>query len=329
MNNSPKSEKKARFIYLQTWAGERKSMKLIRIVFGLIGTICLLSAQTDTSKSLPIIDMHMHAYPAGYMGGMNTPNPVTGKPSTAASDEELMRATLKEMRRYNIVKAVASGPLQVVLRWKSAEPKRLIAGVYFDEVTSLPDVQRLRQHFIAGQLGVLGELVAQHVGLSLADSLFEPYLALAEELDIPVGVHTGLGPEGTPYTCCPKFRVTYGNPVLLEEVLVRHPKLRIYIMHGGWPYLEETKAIMSVYPQVYADLATINWIIPREEFHEYLRGLIRAGLGRRIMFGSDQMVWPEAIGMAIEGIESASFLSKEQKRDIFYNNAVRFLRLNE
>jgi uncharacterized protein len=31
--------------------------------------------------------------------------------------------------------------------------------------------------------------------------------------------------------------------------------------------------------------------------------------------------------MAIEGIESASFLTQEQKRDIFYNNAMRFLRL--
>jgi predicted TIM-barrel fold metal-dependent hydrolase len=254
---------------------------------------------------------------------------VTGKPSAAASDEELLQATLKEMRRYNIVKAVASGPLQVVLRWKSAEPEHIIGGAYLDEVTSLPDVERLRQHFMAGQLGVLGELVAQHVGLSLADPLFEPYLALAEELDIPVGIHTGLGPEGTPYTCCPKFRVMYGNPISFEEVLLRHPKLRLYIMHGGWPYLEATKAIMSVYPQVYADLAVIDWIIPREEFHEYLRGLIRAGLGKRIMFGSDQMVWPEAIAMAIEGIESAQFLSKEQKRDIFYNNAVRFLRLKE
>ena len=47
------------------------------------------------------------------------------------------------------------------------------------------------------------------------------------------------------------------------------------------------------------------------------------------MFGSDQMVWPEGIGMAIEGIESASFLTAEQKRDILYNNAVRFLRLDE
>jgi predicted TIM-barrel fold metal-dependent hydrolase len=304
-------------------------MKLLLIVFLLVEIPYFIYAQTATNKKLPIIDMHMHSFPAGYMGEVNIPNPVTGRSSGMASDRELMQATLKEMHRYNIVKAVASGPLEVMYRWKSEEPKRIIGGVHFDEITSLPDVKELRQQFTAGKLGVLGELAAQYVGLTLTDSLFEPYLALAEELDIPVGVHTGLGPEGTPYTCCPKFRVTYGNPILLEEVLIRHPKLRLYLMHGGWPYLEGTKAIMSVYPQVYADLAVINWIIPREEFHEYLRGLIRAGLGKRLMFGSDQMVWPEAIGMAIEGIESAIFLSKEQKRDIFYNNAARFLRLKE
>jgi hypothetical protein len=56
---------------------------------------------------------------------------------------------------------------------------------------------------------------------------------------------------------------------------------------------------------------------------------VRSGLGERLMFGSDQMVWPEAIGMAIEGIQSASFLTEEQKRDIFYNNAVRFFRLDK
>ncbi len=304
-------------------------MKTLLIVFGLVGIPCLLFAQTDTIKHLPIIDMHLHSFPAADSGEANMPNPVTGKLSSATSDVEIMQASFMEMRRYNIVKAVTSGPLEVLFRWKSAEPNIIIGGLYFYEGTSLPDVEQLRQLFIEGQLEVLGELAVQYVGLSLSDSLFEPYLTIAEELDIPVGVHTGLGPPETPYNCCPKFRVTYGNPVLLEEVLVKHPKLRIYLMHGGWPYLEETKAIMSVYPQVYADLATINWIIPREEFHEYLHGLIRAGFGERLMFGSDQMEWPEAIGMAIEGIESATFLSKEQKRDIFYNNAVRFLRLKE
>jgi predicted TIM-barrel fold metal-dependent hydrolase len=308
---------------------ERKIMTLLLIVSGFVGILCLISCQTATNKNLPIIDMHLHSFPAGYMGESSIPNPVTGRPSSSTSDKAIMEATLAEMHRYNITLAMTSGPLDVLYRWKSEAPERIIGGVHFDEVTTLPDVEQLRQQFMSGRLGALGELVAQHSGLTLTDSLFEPYLALAEELDIPVGVHTGLGPAGTPYTCCPKFRVTYGNPILLEEVLVKHPKLRLYIMHGGWPYLEETKAIMAVYPQVYADLATISWIIPREEFHEYLKDLIRAGFGKRLMFGSDQMVWPEAIGMAIEGIESAKFLSKEEKRDIFYNNAARFLKLKE
>jgi hypothetical protein len=59
-----------------------------------------------------------------------------------------------------------------------------------------------------------------------------------------------------------------------------------------------------------------------------LRRLVEAGFGKRIMFGSDQMNWPEALPRAIEAIETADFLGQEQKRDILYNNAVRFLRLD-
>jgi predicted TIM-barrel fold metal-dependent hydrolase len=64
-------------------------------------------------------------------------------------------------------------------------------------------------------------------------------------------------------------------------------------MHGGWPYLQDTIALMSVYPEVYVDVSVINWVIPRAEFHAYLKALVRAGFGKRIMFGSDQMIWPE------------------------------------
>jgi len=45
------------------------------------------------------------------------------------------------------------------------------------------------------------------------------------------------------------------------------------------------------------------------------------------MFGSDQMSWPDAIGMAVESIQRADFLSEQEKRDILYNNAARFLKL--
>ena len=56
---------------------------------------------------------------------------------------------------------------------------------------------------------------------------------------------------------------------------------------------------------------------------------VEAGLSKRIMFGSDQMQWPETIALAIDAIDTADFLTAEQKADIFYNNAARFLRLSE
>jgi hypothetical protein len=40
------------------------------------------------------------------------------------------------------------------------------------------------------------------------------------------------------------------------------------------------------------------------------------------------MGWPAAIGLAVEAIDSAPFLTADQKRDIFYNNAARFLKLD-
>jgi predicted TIM-barrel fold metal-dependent hydrolase len=56
---------------------------------------------------------------------------------------------------------------------------------------------------------------------------------------------------------------------------------------------------------------------------------MRAGLGKRVLFGSDQMYWPEAIGMAVDAVDAATFLTPADKRDIFYGNAVRYLQLEQ
>ena len=46
------------------------------------------------------------------------------------------------------------------------------------------------------------------------------------------------------------------------------------------------------------------------------------------MFGTDQFGFPEITSLAVEAVETASFLTPAQKRDIFYNNAARFFRLS-
>ena len=95
-------------------------------------------------------------------------------------------------------------------------------------------------------------------------------------------------------------------------------------MHMGFPWLQETKAIMHIYPQVYADIGVLDWNRPASEFYNYLKSFMESGFGKRIMFGSDQMAWPDAIPLAIQNVENAPFLTEEQKQDIFYNNAARF-----
>ena len=149
---------------------------------------------------------------------------------------------------------------------------------------------------------------------------------------MPAAIHTGFGQPRTAYDpSYPQFRAALGNPLYLEDALVRHPKLRAYLMHAGWPFLAETKAIMQLYPDVYADLASfaVNPGIPREEFYGYLQDLLRAGFGKRLMFGSALSTedWAQDIGDVVKLIAEAPFLTAEQKDDIFYGNAARFLGL--
>jgi uncharacterized protein len=330
--------------------------KLMRTMVWL-GLSCLVIVAAHAQERLPIIDMHLHAHsvasygptapqvctgdqPLLYLGldpaqPMNIervvrcPAPITA----AATDAELLQATLAALERHNIVYAVTAGPLEEVSKWRQAAPDRIIPAISFltGRAGGMQEggVEDLRQLYLQGKFAVFAEIGAQYEGMAPNDPSLDPFYALAEELDIPVGIHLGEGPPGAAYNLYPRYRAALGRPLLLEEVLVRHPGLRVYVMHAGWPLIEEMMAILYSHPQVYVDVAGENWGHPRKEFHHYLRRLVEAGFGQRILFGSDQMVWPQAIDLAVESISSAGFLSEEQKRDIFYNNAARFLRLSE
>lgn len=100
--------------------------------------------------------------------------------------------------------------------------------------------------------------------------------------------------------------------------------MKIFVCHAGWPFLEEMIGLLYAHPQVYVDISVINWALPKAE-----KRLVQAGFGDRIMYGSDQMQWPQSISKSIETIKSAPFLSEKQKRAILYDNAARFLELDE
>jgi hypothetical protein len=318
-----------------------------------LAALLILSASPLAARDRePILDMHLHAMHADQQGppplAMCTPvlrmpvwdqreayadtfNERLKRPPCAdpvwspITDEALMRESLEAMERLNII-GVASGPAERVAAWRKARPERIIPGLSFQLQPELTPAA-VRALHSSGALAVFGEVTTQYAGIAPDDPRLEPYWALAEELDIPVAIHVGTGPTGVIYLGASGYRARLHSALTMEEVLVRHPKLRVYLAHAGYPMIDDLLALLYAHPQVYVDVGVIVFTQPRAAFYRYIQRIEEAGFGDRIMFGSDQMVWPGVIERSVRVIEEAPFLTPERKRDILYNNAARFLRL--
>lgn len=316
--------------------------------------ICLLSLAANGQERLPIIDVHMHALHADDQGpppvAMCTPmpapvwdpaipygevfmgmlkNPPCNDPVwSPTTDEELRSRTIAVVKQQNVF-GILSGTQDVVAAWKEAAPGRFYSGLGFQLGPGAPTTEDLERLHLNGKLDVLAEVTNQYLGIAPDDDRMEPYWELAEKLDIPVGIHVGNGPPGVIYLGADGYRARLHSALTLEEVLVRHPRLRVYIMHAGYPMIDDLLTVMYAHPQVYVGVGVIVYTQPRPAFYRFLERIFEAGFGKRVMFGSDHMVWPETIERSIRVIEEAPFLGEEQIRDVLYNNAARFIRLTD
>ena len=307
--------------------------------------------QNTTEKAPPVIDVHVHAMDESFPGMSATcPNesqflasdPRTKEAPFGWSQEECtpkltpaakgqyIKEVVAEMERLNVT-AVVFGDPKSVQKWKDAAPGRVIPGTSFNEGMTpgarVP-LDQLRKDFSQDGFKVMGEIGLQYEGLSPSDPSVDQYFALAEELDIPVAIHMGTGGSGRANIAMPKFRGSMGNPLLLEELLARHPKLRVQVMHAGYPMIDNMLTLLQANSHVYVDVAGLIWSYPLKEVNRYIQRLVDAGFEDRVMFGTDQFQWPKLMAYSISIIQNADYLTPEQKRDILYNNAARFLRLD-
>jgi len=299
-------------------------MKLVCVAALLILVFNASFVLAQENWSGPIIDVHMH-------GPLKEE---WGPP---------IEMWLEKFDQLNVKKVVVAAYPENLAKWVPKAPKQLIPSLMFpcfvpdiehcfSGDADFPDVIWLRKEVQAGRIQSFGEVVSELYGIFPGDAILEPYFALAEEFDIPFGLHMGPGPEWmvetTPiYSRRPEFQISAGNPLELEPVLRRHPKLRLFVMHAGWPMGDEMLTILWHNPNVYIEVGNLQNAINRAEYYRYLRRLVDAGFGDRIMYGSD--VGLDTYGEGIRAIVDAEFLTEAQKRDILYNNAARFLRLTD
>ena len=308
-------------------------------------------AGRTSDRSAPVIDMHVHAmlrtlatpimacpgnrpltYPAADPAKTISENDLVSceRPiPSATSPDELRDRTIAELRAHNVRRAVVMARTEALPGWLERAPDLVIPAT-FPLNSDASALDALRQAHRSGRATVFAEIGTQYIGKRADDPLYEPFWALAEELDVPVGIHLGEGNPGQDRSdSSDRYRASLTSPFQLEEVLIRHPRLRLYVMHAASPLTDEMIAMLFEYPTLYVDVAANDWNMPRAQFYDQLKRMVDAGFSQRILFGSDQTLFPQAIGLAIDTIEDAPFLTAKQKRDILYNNAARFLRLSK
>jgi uncharacterized protein len=286
----------------------------------LLLLILLVSFEVATTQ---IIDMHMHCYTQKDFWTGKARNGL----ASSKNAEEHLKETIEKMDGHDIRYAVICGTMESLDKYTNSD-KRFIPAYQDFEDTLIP-VQQFEDYIKSGKIKVFGEVMAVYKGLRLTDSVYQPYLAICEKYGIPVAYHSGGSFPNAQQSGWPKYRIALGDPFLVEDVLVKYPALKLYLMHAGENFFENSLRMMDGYPNLYADLGVEMWLHPmtKDFAVRFLRSAKEYGFLDRVMFGSDQMVWPEAITSSINFLNSLKFLSKEEKEKIFYKNAKTFLNL--
>ncbi|MHB8277901.1 MAG: amidohydrolase family protein [Candidatus Humimicrobiaceae bacterium] len=117
----------------------------------------------------------------------------------------------------------------------------------------------------------------------LQDYLIHHVINFAEEESIPVKIHTGMQDGYNNY-------INNSNPTLLLEIFNEYKNAKFVIMHGGYPYVNETVAIAKMFKNVYIDTCWLHIISPTAA-RNFLHQLIEAVPSNKVFgFGGDYYI---------------------------------------
>lgn len=155
--------------------------------------------------------------------------------------------------------------------------------------------------------------------LPISDRKMYPLYAKCIELDVPVNIHCSINFATSTY-------MKYGHPMLLDEVMVDFPELRVCASPPGFPWVHELIGVAWRHPNVRIGLVAVRpkYLTVEGSGYEPLLQYGRTILKDRIIFGSAYPLGP--IGRAVAEVEALP-IDESVKRLWLHDNAKAFLRL--
>lgn len=121
-----------------------------------------------------------------------------------------------------------------------------------------------------------------------------PVYEYAQRHGIPILIHQAT-------TFPPTAPLKYALPLLLDEVAIRFPDLRIVMAHVGHPWEADCAVTIRKHPHLYADISGLHgrpW-----RFYQALITCVEYGVGDKLLFGSDfPFFTPEATAEGLRAV---------------------------
>ena len=105
-----------------------------------------------------------------------------------------------------------------------------------------------------------------------------PLFREAEKLGIPVNVH-----QGTSFVRPGPLK--YANPILLEDIAIACPGLRMIIAHMGHPWEDECVVLIRKHPHLFTNISALHYR-PLRHYQAFMTA-IEYGVEHKLIFGSD------------------------------------------
>jgi uncharacterized protein len=178
-------------------------------------------------------------------------------------------------------------PNEYVADYVGRHPEKLIGFCSVDPNDA--DAVEQLDHAIK-RLGLRGLKVGPiYQNIHPQDERFLALMVRAEALGVPVLIHQGT-------TFCSNVSLELANPILLQPIALKFPKLRMLIAHMGHPWIAETLVLIRKHPHFYSDISALYY--RPWQFYNALVLAMEYGVLDKLLFGTDYPFTTPASTMA-------------------------------